>query len=81
MKTQTRPANYYASGISIPDYVEKAILSLSLGEKLRFAQDLITAMRGDDSVFLANTNEALWLQSQPFDSLLSVLKWVTSELL
>jgi hypothetical protein len=77
----SRPANYYASVSTIPDYVEKAIASLSETERLHFADDLITAMQGDDAVFLADTDYSQWLRSQGYDSLLSVLKWVTSELL
>ena len=76
-----KTANCYASVSPIPDYVEQAIASLSLSDRLTFAADLVKAMRGNDDVFLANTKEAIWLQKQPYDSLLSVLKWVTSELI
>jgi hypothetical protein len=77
----SKPANYYASTVTIPDYVEQAIASLSQSDRLHLAADLLDAMRGDDAVFLADTNEARWLRNQGYDSLLSVLKWVTSELL
>ena len=81
MKILTRPANYYASVSTIPDYVEKAIASLSSSDRLHLAGDIIDALNGDDAVLLADTNEARWLCTQGYDSLLSVLKWITSELL
>lgn len=76
-----RPANYYASNTLIPEYIETAIASLEVEDRLHLAADLIAAIRGNDEVFLASTTEAQWLRSQSFDGLLSVLKWVTSELL
>jgi hypothetical protein len=80
MNIAPKPANYYASVTAIPDYVETAILTLNSTEKLKFASDLIYAIKGGFP-FNARTPEATWLNSQPYDSLLSVLKWVTSELL
>ena len=74
-------ANYYASTTEVPSQVELTILALSPEDRLHLASDLIDAMRGDDAVFLADTVEAQWLRSQGYDSLLSVLKWVTSELI
>lgn len=76
-----RTANYYASATEVPRYVEETILALSPEDRLHLASDLIDAMRGDDAVFLADTTEAKWLRSQGYDSLLSVLKWITSELI
>lgn len=81
MKTAIKPANYYASSVSIPPYVEQVIASLSQRDRLHLAADIISAMQGDDAVFLANTDIAQWLRSQGYESLLSVLKWVTSELI
>lgn len=76
-----RTANYYASTTEIPSHVEQAIASLSPEDRLHLAADVIDAMRGDDCVFLADTAEARWLRSQGYDSLRSVLKWITSELI
>ena len=80
MNIAPKPANHYASVTAIPDYAETAILTLNSTEKLELASDLIRAMKGGFQ-FNAGTPEATWLNSQPYDSLLSILKWVTSELL
>ena len=76
-----KPANYYASSVAIPDYVEQEITELEVEDHLHLAADLLDAMRGDDDVFLANTTEAQWLRSQGYETLRSVLRWISNELI
>jgi hypothetical protein len=80
----SNPANYYASSVHIPAYFEASVVNLNNMGRLKLASDLIRAMKGGfkfNAGTNAGTQEADWLNSQSYDSLLSVLKWVTSELL
>lgn len=86
MKTAIKPANYYASIATIPDYVETAIASLGRHDLYNFTDDLLESIRDrrwssrrNTPVFVGSVDE--WLSSQSVDTFKSLHKWVSNELI
>jgi len=82
-----KPANYYASTVSIPGYVETDIASLDFDQVLSAIHCLTEASHDrefplDLAGFGTFANETLnWLTAQSVATYKDLLKWIASELL
>jgi hypothetical protein len=81
-----KPANYYASAVQIPDYVEYAIVSLSRHERLNFVDALIRAIRdrgwtSSNQNFNIEINADQWLHDQSPLTFKDLHKWISMELI
>ncbi len=82
-----KDANYYASTVPIPQYVERDIASLDRHQLLNAIDYLTEAIRDrefplDLAGFGTFANETLnWLTPQPVGTFKDLLKWITTELL
>ena len=82
----THPANYYASTVAIPDYVESAIAALPRHRLLDLSHDLIESIR-DRQWSSRENNPTLtgkpdeWLDNQGVETFKSLLRWISMELI
>ena len=80
-----KPANHYASTVTIPDYVEIAIANLSRHDRYNLADDLMESIRDRQwsavKPQVLPVNALKWLSAQAADTFKDLHHWLSNELI